>query len=66
MSQQTIDCPAVDSTSHAAASEPERMRYDLIVRARREIRAGRYDTPAAMDRMLDLCMDRIVEDVRPD
>lgn len=47
--------PAVDLT---------RMRYDRIVRARREILEGRYDNATEVDRMLDACMDHIASDIR--
>ena len=64
MSLHTIDCPASEAIETTAHAEPARMRYDLIVRARREIREGRYDNGAEIDRMLDECMDRIADDVQ--
>ena len=63
MSQTTMDCQGqetVDSDAVASA----RMRYDLIVRARQEIRAGLYDDDARIEQMLAGCMDAIVDDTQ--
>jgi len=62
MSPQTIDCPASETIDTPQADETARMRYDRIVRARRDIRAGRYDNDAEIDRMLDACLGRIAND----
>lgn len=64
MTQNLIDCPSPETFENTQASELVRMRYDLIVRARREISAGRYDRDAEVDRMLDTCMDRLLSDVQ--
>ena len=61
MPQHTIDCPAQETLDTPPAGGPVRMRYELIVRIRREIQAGLYDNPARVDRMLDACVGRIVE-----
>ena len=64
MSLHTMDCPASDTLDTMSAVDTTRMRYDLIVRARREIREGRYDNDAEVERMLDACMDQIAQDIR--
>lgn len=68
MSLHTMDCSALNTldTAPAPACSPvdlTRMRYDRIVRARREILEGRYDNATEVDRMLDACMDHIALDI---
>ena len=62
MSVHTIDQPATDAPGSSKPTESASMRYDKIVRARRDIRAGRYDDDAFVDQLLDQCMGRIAED----
>ena len=63
MPPHTIDCPDTDAADPAHESQPTNMRYDMIVRARKEIRAGLYENEAYVDHLLDCCVDRIASDL---
>ncbi|MEO0475082.1 MAG: hypothetical protein AAF085_03800 [Planctomycetota bacterium] len=64
MSQNTIDCPNPETFDQGSAVEPTKMRYDVILRARRDIREGLYDDDAKVESLLAGCMDRIVGDTQ--
>ncbi|MEM9347432.1 MAG: hypothetical protein AAGB26_12520 [Planctomycetota bacterium] len=64
MNQNTIDYPSLETTDRDPAFKPAKLRYDLIVRARQDIRAGRYDDDARIEELLAGCMDRILGDTQ--
>lgn len=64
MSQSTIDCSTAETIDQAQAGHAMQARYDVIVRARQAIRAGRYDSDQSVNKMLDQCMGRIVADAQ--
>lgn len=62
MSQSAMDYSAAETIDQVQAGDATKARYDVIVRARQAIRAGRYDSEQSVDMMLDQCMGRIVAD----
>ncbi|MEM6257970.1 MAG: hypothetical protein AAF711_15830 [Planctomycetota bacterium] len=64
MNQNTIDYPGFEATDQCPAPRAAKIRYDLIVRARQDIREGLYDDDARIQEMLAGCMDRIVADTQ--
>ena len=62
MSVLVMDCSAFETSDQTQSEDTSRMRYDLIVHARQKIRDGHYDNDAVVGRLLDLCMEHIVED----
>ncbi|MEM9108954.1 MAG: hypothetical protein AAGC72_02920 [Planctomycetota bacterium] len=64
MNQNTIDYPGFEATDQGPAPRAAKIRYDLIVQARQDIREGLYDDDARIQEMLAGCMDRIVADTQ--
>lgn len=67
MSLHASECEPLDELMERlgpadAVVEEDGLRWELIQRARRDLRVGLYDDKQHVDSLLDACLDSIIQD----